>query len=158
MMNSHSQLVATRTPSLPYNKENNTALASRQSLVDRQPWRLSEIEEDHNFTPSIFEAEGRHDDSKAFDMEDTKQSIGQISSGKDVDFDNDAASDLSAALPPPISRFRDEEDEFNANMAKMFGEGGDSATMNNGNHPIGKIGKKKSFFSKFLTKSASPLK
>jgi len=143
---------------LPYNKENNTALASRQSLVDRQPWRLSEIEEDHNFTPSIFEAEGRHDDSKAFDMEDTKQSIGQISSGKDVDFDNDAASDLSAALPPPISRFRDEEDEFNANMAKMFGEGGDSATMNNGNHPIGKIGKKKSFFSKFLTKSASPLK
>ncbi|KAJ9650533.1 hypothetical protein H2198_010168 [Neophaeococcomyces mojaviensis] len=158
MANGNINSAVTTTPSSS-KKANNTAPTDHQSFKDRQPWRLPEIQEDHNFTPSIFEARTSHDELRNFGKEDNEHSIGQISSGKDVTFSNDAASELSAALPPPISRFKDEEDEFNANMAKLFGEGGDYAIAKRGSYSISKsFGKKVGFFSKFRSKSQSPSK
>lgn len=126
-----------------------------------QPWRLPEISEDHGFSPSIFE--DKEGQLGRIDLEgsDSRPTIGHISSGKDISFDNsDAVSELSAALPPPITRFRDEEDEFNANMAKLFGEGGDYAVNKKGTHSIGRSATKKTkgFFSKFRSRSTPPSK
>lgn len=125
-------------------------------------WRLPEISEDHGFSPSIFEdKEGHEEDLRFGELMDVRPTIGHISSGKDVAFDNsDALSELSAALPPPITRFRDEEDEFNANMVKLFGESGNYAVNKKANNSIGRAaGKKtKGFFSKFRSKSSPPHK
>lgn len=121
-----------------------------------QSWRLPEISEDHGFSPSIFEDKEGETDKMRSDEFDSGTIMGQISSGKDVTFDNsDAMSELSAALPPPITRFRDEEDEFNANMTRLFGDGGDYAITKKGSHTIGRSATKKTkgFFSKFRSKS-----
>lgn len=123
-------------------------------------WRLPEISENHGFSPSIFEDHEGNNDSTNLDVVDAMKSIGQISSGKDVTFD-DAASELSAALPPPITRFKDDEDEFNANMAKLFGEGGDNAISKGGSHFVGRSTVKKEkrgFFAKLRSKSQPPRK
>jgi len=122
-------------------------------------WRLPEIREDHGFSPSIFEDREGDNDLPNLESLDADRVIGQISSGKDVTF-NDAASELGAALPPPITRFRDEEDEFNANMAKLFGGGIESDAAKKGSHTIGRSADKvkKGFFSKFRSKSQPPRK
>ncbi|KAK5104215.1 hypothetical protein LTS08_002102 [Lithohypha guttulata] len=117
---------------------------------------LPEIHEDRGFSPSIFEdREGERGASRTeFDLEG---SIGQIASGKDMVFDNDTASEFSAALPPPISRFKDEEDEFNANMAKLFGESGDYMAMQKGDQGYRRQSllpkKSKGLFSMFRSKA-----
>ena len=123
-----------------------------------QKWSLPEIREDHGFSPSIFEdKDGSDSDGDKFKLIDISISggMGQISSGKDVSLD-DAASELSAAMPPPITRFKDEEAEFNANMAKHFGFSNDNlptaskrATLARRSSATKKSG---GFFSKFRSK------
>lgn len=127
-----------------------------QSSPADPSWRLPEISEDHGFSPSIFEDKEGPQEELRMEEFDIGTTMGQISSGRDVTFDNsDAISELSAALPPPITRFRDEEDEFNANMTRLFGDGGDYAINKKGSHTIGRSATKKTkgFFSKFRSKS-----
>lgn len=136
------------------NKKEATTASPQISYVD-QKWGLPEIQEDNGFSPSIFE--DREGENHGFRIEDFDMmgSIGQISSGKDVSIDDDAASELSAALPPPISRFKDEEDEFNANMAKLFGEGASQVQPKKSGLGFSRwqSAKPKGFFSKFKSKS-----
>lgn len=118
-----------------------------------QKWGLPEIQEDNGFSPSIFEDNEGENGKFSLDDFDMIGSIGQISSGKDVSFDNDAASELSAALPPPISRFKDDEDEFNANMMRLFGDSGEVVTKKSSSTFNRWPSAKKSFFSKFRSKT-----
>lgn len=153
VLNGHSHLggVNKRSSESP-RKVNNTT-------PGEPSWRLPEIQEDHGFSPSIFEDREGHNDQTGPNEFDPEGIIGRISSGKDITFDNsDAASDLSAALPPPITRFRDEEDEFNANMSRLFGQGGDYAIAKKGSHTMGWSATKKTkgFFSKFRSRSQPP--
>jgi len=115
-------------------------------------WRLPEIDEDRGFSPSIFEdREGSNNDFRKLGVFDAGKSIGRISSGKDATV-NDAASELIAALPPPITRFRDDEQEFNANKARLRGEGGDYGTSKKGSQIVDRPAvkkEKKGFFSRF---------
>lgn len=143
-----------------YSFEGSRKASQGVSKLDQQ-WRLPEISEDHGFSPSMFEDNEGHLDNMVLHELDYKPKIGQISSGKDVMLDNsDAMSELSAALPPPITRFRDEEDEFNANMARLFGQGGDHAISKKANHSVGRSASKKTmgFFSKFRSRSSPPVK
>lgn len=130
-----------------------TSIDSAHPSSPEQKWGLPEIQEDNGFSPSIFE--DNEGEAGKFSLEDFDMlgSIGQISSGKDVSLDNDAASELSAALPPPISRFKDDEDEFNANMMRFFGDGGDVVTKKSSGTFNRWPSAKKSFFSKFRSKS-----
>lgn len=158
---SNSSVSSVSIPSgyVPSNKNIASSRKDVRASVETS-WRLPEIQEDHGFSPSIFEDHQGSNDFLKLDTPDAERSIGQVSSGKDVTF-NDAASELSAALPPPITRFRDEEDEFNANMTKLFGEGSDYAIGNRGSQTIGRSSRKKekkSFFSFLRSKSQPPRK
>lgn len=136
------------------NKNVESSRSPQQQSLQERSWALPEIKEDLGFSPSIFEDHEGTSSTLKLDFLDLELSIGQISSGKDVDFDNDAASELSAALPPPISRFKDEEDEFNNNMAKMFGGGGNEQALKKGSMTVGRrASSRKGFFSKFRSKS-----
>jgi len=139
----------------------NTASPRKDARASTEKyWRLPEIQEDHGFSPSIFEDREGSNDLLTLQDFAAEKSIGQISSGKKVTV-NDAASELSAALPPPITRFRDDEHEFNSNMAKLYGEGGDHGTSKKGSHTIGRSAmkkEKKGFFSKFRSRSQPPRK
>lgn len=120
-------------------------------------WRLPEIQEDHDFAHSMFEDNPMLSVREKAMLSSIPESnvIGQSSSGRDVSFeDDDAASEMSAALPPPISRFRDEEAEFQANMAKFFGgDIGISASKALPQGVTSNTKKSKGFFSRFRSKS-----
>lgn len=150
------------------------------------PWLLPEIrEDDKDFTPSIFEdREAIYLDNQASNSTKFPASkVGQISSShtatistsssttnRDARIDTERkankarnGSDTSAAFPPPITRFKDDEAEFNANMTKMFGEGvvggggggggGGSNNRSNSNEKKNNIGARKGLFSRFTRKN-----
>lgn len=144
-----SMSASNAVPNTTTNRNLESTRGPKQQSVHEKSWTLPEIQEDLGFSPSIFEDHEGGSDKLKLDFSDLGLSIGQISSGKDVSFDNDAASELSAALPPPISRFKDEEDEFTANMAKLFG----SEAIKKGSSTVsGRSSSKKGFFSKFRSK------
>ena len=133
-------------------KKLETVNASHRSHDLPKTRELPKIFEDLNLSPSIFEDQEGGTNRLNLDFPDFGTQIGQISSGKDVSFnDDDAASELSAAMPPPISRFKDDEDEFAANMAKLFGTS-NAATVKSGSKSVGRSAGKKGFFSKFRSK------
>lgn len=128
---------------------------TRGSVLDAK-WNLPEIREDHGFSPSIFEdKEGPSSEFGPDFASDFARSIGQVSSGKDVILEDDTVSELGAAAPPPINRFKDEEAEFNANMTRLFGQGGEYASTKKGvtsNPHVSQSRKQKGFFARFRSK------
>lgn len=142
------------------------------------PWLLPRIkEDDKDFTPSIFEDRERidFDDHDRNSIAVSTGKVGQISSSTTTTMTTTTrnarpdserkqsrgrnSSDTSAAFPPPITRFKDDEAEFNANMTKMFGEGvvggSSSSSSKNGSNNDRKngVGTRKGIFSRFTRRT-----
>lgn len=142
------------------------------------PWLLPRIkEDDKDFTPSIFEDRESiyFDDHDRDSITVSTGKVGQISSSTTTTMTTTArnarpdserkqsrgrnSSDTSAAFPPPITRFKDDEAEFNANMTKMFGEGvvggssGSSSKNGSNNERKNGVGTRKGIFSRFTRRS-----